>query len=94
MILVIFVIFILFFTDAIGNILLVQAMLIKLLNQGKLLSILYPSRLTALVSSYNITLESLTKLTTKLLPTDLSKFHIARSRLFIARPVYCASAVV
>ena len=32
--------------------------------------------------------------TTKLLPTDLRKFHIARSRLFIARPVYCASAVV
>ena len=63
MILVIFVIFILFFTDAIGNILLVQAMLIKLLNQGKLLSILYPLRLTALVSSYNITLESLTKVT-------------------------------
>ena len=62
-ILVIFVIFILFFTDAIGNILFVQAMLIKLLNQGKLLSILYPLRLTALVSSYNITLESLTKVT-------------------------------
>ena len=62
-ILVIFVIFILFFTDAIDNILLVQAMLVKLLNQGKLLSILYPLRLTALVSPYNITLESLTKVT-------------------------------
>ena len=36
-------------------------MLIKLLNQGRLLSILYPLRLTALVSSYNITLETLIK---------------------------------